>query len=620
MANATNSVSVVQSVWSRGITDSLIQGRSDTDILSKGAQIIDNLIMLEQGGLKKRPGINTILGAVTPVQPGSLVQGFNLPFNETIIIVWGSNNTYIYNITTNAFTIVNFRGATSAVQDGNVILVSNGSVWCTITFNQSAQPILSSPITPTMPYTPFTVQSQQLLLLKIQGASINDYFYDGETIYVVFPTGGPANFYFLYANGLYLKFLSHTIISHTQNGFVCTVLNGSSFNVKASKTFPLGSPADNYYGIDTNTDASLLTYASWSPSPSLGVTTMPKYLAQFQNRLWCSNIDKVDDVIPINSDNKTIWVSAIGDKYNFLAYNSEPDSPLSVILAGDVNPSINNLTGGATISAFTDSGVYSFINQTNSSITPTNFFIQKQNSHAADPINAVEYDQKLYYIQSNRVNVRSLTYNASDSIQSDVNTTILSSELIRNPISICQVSSLDNTDDAYLFVLCKDDTGKSYIACHQSLQSQNIYGWTRWTFPYGVNISALLSVNNRLLAFVESDICEFKFSNKADFSVQPIKCKMRTNLYSMRDIKIGDLLFKRKKISKINVLVYNTDSVIINGSRHDVNHFDSEYSLTKTSIIEVNSAINWAKFDSVTIEHESENDFTLLSLGAELVI
>ena len=49
-------------------------------------------------------------------------------------------------------------------------------------------------------------------------------------------------------------------------------------------------------------------------------------------------------------------------------------------------------------------------------------------------------------------------------------------------------------------------------------------------------------------------------------------------------------------------------------------NFDSNYEENKTKIIESNQSINWAKFDSVTIEHESENDFTLLSLGVELII
>ncbi|MCE2706841.1 MAG: hypothetical protein LW807_07175 [Proteobacteria bacterium] len=56
---ATNqSIGVVQSVWSRGITDQTMAGRGDTDILLKGGQEIENLIMMEQGGLKKRPGLN----------------------------------------------------------------------------------------------------------------------------------------------------------------------------------------------------------------------------------------------------------------------------------------------------------------------------------------------------------------------------------------------------------------------------------------------------------------------------------------------------------------------------------------------------------------------------------
>lgn len=622
MANITNSINIVQSVWSRGITDELIQGRSDTDILAKGAQEIENLIMLEQGGLRKRPGMNLLNNYGIPSITTNLIQSFFIPSRGEIIIIWGRPNTndstYIYDLNNSSLNaVLSNLNAYSAVQDGNVILSSNGKIWTTIKFNSTSQEIIY-PVFDNFPYAVRTTTEQgDINIIKKTGAMLNDYFYDGEEVYLIFPTSfaNITQLYFLYCSGLYLKVTVTTIPIPGEYGVTCNVLLDSSFNVKVSKTYSLGNPSITYYGITTNIQSSLLTTRGWAVNYSL-----PKYLSLFQNRLWCSNIDSYNDAnYNIKGDNKTIWASGISDDYNFLAYQTNPDSPLSVILSGNSSPIINNLFAGTTISALTNNGIFTFINQTNSSITPTNFFIQKQNSHPSDNILPVEYDQQLYYVQSNKSNIRALSYNTTESLQNDNNTTILSSSLIKNPTHMCQLSSLDNTDDAYLFVLCEDN-GLKYIACHQSLKSQNIYGWTKWTFDY--QIVAITSINNRLFAFVESyGLCEFKFNNKYDINLNnKIKCKMKTNLYSMRDQITGDLLFKRKKIGKINVLIYNTDSVIINGVKHDVNNFDSNYEENKTKIIESNQSINWAKFDSVTIEHESENDFTLLSLGVELII
>jgi hypothetical protein len=613
---ATNqSIGVVQSVWSRGITDQTMAGRGDTDILLKGGQEIENLIMMEQGGLKKRPGLNFLKTA--PNYPtNSLIYSYIMPWGEEIIIAFATEpNTdtiVIYPKSNTPQAVISNEYATSAVQDENIILFSNGIQWKTITFSASLPPTITVVNVSNQPYSVAPLLNGTVTLLKKPGAELGDYFYAGEQVYVVTELVlGTLDYnrYFIYAGGLYLKFVANADIAPNHRSGEYIILLGSSINTKATKTFVYQSPSEKYYGLDYKADTVLTGNKAW------GDDNYPKHLAQFQNRLWCANA---------NGDTKTMWASAIGDKYNFLTYSTEDDAPLSVLLAGDSTPLINNLTGSTTISAFTNQGVYSFINQTNSSITPTNFFIQKQNSHAASPINAVEYDQQLFYVQSNNTNIRSLTFNSTESLQNDNNVTILCPNLIKNPITMCELSSLDNTDDSYLFVLCSENN-KPYIACFQSLKSQNIYGWTKWTFDDSIIINNITTVNNTLYAIVNnSSLCEFKISSFLDtfnnIDKYDIKCKLITNPITGRDAVIGDLLFKNKQFGIINIFVYDTDSVIIDGLTQSVNNFDEDYSLTKTKIIEIQPSGVWSKMIQLTIEHNSNNPFTLLSICAEIII
>lgn len=618
--SGTTSINIVQSVWSRGITDQVMQGRSDTDILSKGSQILENVVMMEQGGLKKRPALQYKMASIASADITYSV-AYSLPWGRSIILVNADNNVYLYYPDDNvAITIAGINGRIySSVQDQNVVLISiqNGTVskWYDIIFTEGNNTPTVNEYVASAPYLVKTGLTPGLTVAVTKnaiGTGQNEYFYVGETVFVdVF--GSPAFVCnFVYIDGLFIKITSSTT-TPTDVQFTGTILSSSSINVQASTLVVYNS--QNYYGKLTNVKSCIFGEPAWDED------SMPRYITQFQNRLWCAYSNGVDygfASIPVANFN-TIWASSIGNKHEFLVAGTDASDPIAIILAGDVAPKITGLYAGITINAFTENGIYSFLNAINSSITPTNFFIQKQTSHSSLSITPTEYDQQLFYIQKNGKNIRSLKY-ADKTLQIDANATIYTPSITNNPINMLTINSLDGDDNSYLFVLNRDSAGQGYISCHQSVQTQEIFGWTKWTFNNAINIKYLVTTNNRFFAITNTNIFEFKNNIYKDNSLYDVKCIIQTNPYSLRDISIGDLLYRRKKIGEINAFVYNTDSVIINGVKYDVNQFDTDYQATKTAIITIFPQINWAKFDYVTIEHNTNNPFALLSLGVKLTL
>lgn len=618
--SGTTSINIVQSVWSRGITDQVMQGRSDTDILSKGSQILENVVMMEQGGLKKRPALQFKMASIASADITYSV-AYSLPWGRSIILVNADNNVYLYYPDDNvAITIAGINGRIySSVQDQNVVLISiqNGTVskWYDIIFTEGNNTPTVNEYVASAPYLVKTGLTPGLTVAVTKnaiGTGQNEYFYVGETVFVdVF--GSPAFVCnFVYIDGLFIKITSSTT-TPTDVQFTGTILSSSSINVQASTLVVYNS--QNYYGKLTNVKSCIFGEPAWDED------SMPRYITQFQNRLWCAYSNGVDygfASIPVANFN-TIWASSIGDKHEFLVAGTDASDPIAIILAGDVAPQITGLYAGITINAFTENGIYSFLNAINSSITPTNFFIQKQTNHSSLSIKPTEYDQQLFYIQKNGKNIRSLKY-ADKTLQIDANATIYTPSITNNPINMLTINSLDGDDNSYLFVLNRDSAGQGYISCHQSVQTQEIFGWTKWTFNNAINIKYLVTTNNRFFAITNTNIFEFKNNIYKDNSLYDVKCIIQTNPYSLRDISIGDLLYRRKKIGEINAFVYNTDSVIINGVKYDVNQFDTDYQATKTAIITIFPQINWAKFDYVTIEHNTNNPFALLSLGVKLTL
>lgn len=630
MANksGTTSINIVQSVWSRGITDQIMQGRSDTDILGKGAQVLENVVMMEQGGLKKRPCLQYRMTTVT-VTNITYSAAFTLPWGREVILINADNNVYIYYPDDAVGVTVAVNGVIySHVQDQNIILISiqngNSSDWYNLPFIEGTNlPIPELYVIASFPYKVIkdVPNNKTVAVLKnFSPGGQNDYFYTNEYVQLIIFNQSPVfNLTFAYVSGLNLKV---TAVQQIGADLLCTaiVLPSSSINVKAAESIVFDTIS--WWGVKTTRENCIFGNNAWNTTSVFDDGSMPRYITQFQNRLWAAytigRTTIVDDVIPANYN--TIWASSISDKHEFLIAGTDADDPIAIVLAGDVAPQISGLFAGITINALTETGIYSFLNTTNSSITPTNFFIQKQNNHSSLAIRPTEYDQQLFYIQKNGKNVRSLKY-TNESLQLDANATIFTPSITNNPINMVTINSLDGDDNSYLFVLNRDTGGHGYIACHQSVQSQEIYGWTKWTFDNAINIKYLVTTNNRFFAITNTNIFEFKYDIYKDYNaLYEVKVNIQTNPYSLRDISIGDLLYKRKKIGEINAFVYNTDSVIINGIRYDVNQFDVTYLATKTAIITLFPQINWAKFDYVTIEHNSNNPFALLSLGVKLVL
>lgn len=609
-----NELKMVQSAWTRGIANTIVHGRTDTDILTKSASDIKNMIIMQQGGLAKRPCTKLLRNVnVADIKFSASLQ---MPDGQNAILIQQSNGAaYIVFVDVDKMISVGtFSAITSYVQDMNIVLIA--PAWKNITINYTA-------------YTA-TVESFKFKSCPLKAEENN---MDGYDIFITkgepnsdsakdryFSIGDKVNVCYrksdttddcgrlafngvFFGCGLYIKKIKGATPSDPANGVIIygsTV--GAQADTKANVKWRSIDPTKYYWGALTSADATVLFTDAFSGD------NLPKYITQFQNRLWCAGI---------NGDNKTIWASSIGDMHDFMQVTTDDDSPLSVVIAGSPNtPNITGLSSGITISAFTDMGVYAFINQTNTSITPTNFFIQRQNAHSCVSVTPVEYDQQLIYVQANNSNIRSLQYSVT-ALMTDNNLTILCPDIVNNPKQLAVVNSLDGDDNAYLFALNSDGS----ILCLQSVANQGIQGWSRWTFDFSV-VAIFGTTNNRLLAIAKSgntfSLVEFKNNLYQDHNKSIPQCLVVSAPFGMRDISIGDLLFTRKKVEKIKAYVYKTDGIIIEDKECSLTHFDSDYQDIKTGVCEVVPDTNFGTLNTVTIAHKNNTPFALLSLQVQI--
>lgn len=653
MATSNNAkyITVTQSSWTRGMQSKVLSARNDTDILSKGAALIDNMVIMQQGGLRKRP-CTVVTHAIADNTNGFIFIGV-VSLGGTLWAISFKNTTQevkFSNIDLNIAPVVVSIAWTTAfknvtyIQDGNTLLFAPSFKTVTYVDNTTfnvADFIFNS--YPTAPEPNNALHFSNYLPVQIvhiiyygdggndsrtQAQTANSYIAVGQTVLIYTEKSSSCQFiglpYYIYVGGLIIKCLSNSFVG-SDTFIYGLIVYGSTPALALIKdaVAPHNPTWTNVWSV-TSTAGDLLFQ-----NRSFDSTSHPVYMTNFQNRLITAG--KTD------SPSTTLWCSATGNKFSFVQTTSDDSSPFSVTINGDVSPIINNIVAYDYLYVMTNEGIYGFINNTNSTFTPTNINLKKIGIHRTSSTKPIQHDGQLFYIQENGRAVRSLTQSQGDII--DIERTILCPSFIKNARHLCATHYIQNVNESgfsdsssYLLVVgdeINQDTGSATgfncIYSYQYVGNQGIDGWTRWTFNNN-NISALFTYQDRIFISFSGNsyIYEFKFGVYKDEynGNQAPLIKIRTNPFSLRDPVQGDLLFRRKKYNKIELYYLNTMTVAINGIIYNVaSTFDGEDNPTpKNGILRAIQTDNYEIINYVEITHQHDSDFQMIALSTTLEV
>jgi len=657
-------IEISQSSWTKGMQSKVLSARNDTDILSKGATILDNVIIMQQGGLRKRPCAkktyakieNTLAGIVTL---GNKVWAINYnPITYTVKFIQidednQSSNDFLLSgagaITPDPSVKLNY------VQDGDTILFV--PYWQIIIYDGNSFRIEdfkfnSYPISPKNSNSDYfralsgNYDPKRKIYLYYYGEGNNDAMSQAQTQYTYISVGNTVLLYvadgtpiiqfkdiigtFLFINGLIIK-----ITSTLMSSLIGVVMYGSTPVQALTKISITPNGWANVWSITINAEDILFQTNSFD-------NTCPPYkITNYQNRLITANtLGKNADSpnnIPVN--NTTLWCSASGIKFSYLQTTSDDNSAFSVVISGDISPTIYDVVAYNYLYVTTDNGIYAFTNNTNSTFTPTNINLQKIGYHRCADIKPVQHDGQLFYVHVNNRSIFSLSQDSTGNIL-DIDRTILCPSFVRNVSYLCSTNYINNINNdlssdnsSYLLALSDEidqetnlTTGKKCILSYQYMQSQGLDGWTRWTFKDKYP-NALFTHKDRIFALFDDTglktLYEFKlgiFFDEFDIPSVP-DIKIKTHPFSFRDQLHGDLLFKRKKYSKIYLYCIDTITITINGEVNNIGaKFDNTPVTPYTGIVETIQYNNYDNLTAIEIGHNDNSDFCLIALSTKLEV
>jgi hypothetical protein len=615
-------IKLVQSAWTHGQISEKMNARSDIqNMLTSSASVLENFVIIQQGGITKRPGTAYIQN----IANGARLIPFKNSYGNFIIMLTSTLLT-IRNIDTNTLL------TTQAIVFPNVNEVKYAQDDAKIVFTHTSMPPFVLEMTNSSTYTygavafsippAYDFQTMNydnlwfVLRHKVTTPAQPTLFAVGDQILITqYSTRAQAIADTQTVGGGAISYSLSTLDSYSGGVFVgmgSTIALIGEDIVSAGKVLTFsGQLLDNGLVAQLSDKVVISGKSVFFAQPTMSIEHgYPASCAFYQGRLWFGGFRDVPNLI----------VASQIDKYPIFESGTAKDSdPLNFKLSSDVTAKIKHIVATKTMVLFTDVGEFAFLSVSGGSgtITGANVNITLQTKNGTTDCKPQELDNQLFYVQAGGNVIRGTDYNYTSNSYQSTNVSILSPEVINNPSDSGVIKNLNGDDNSYLLYVNADGS----IACLQSVQSQNIAGWSKWTTK-GRQFKSICSINNRTFCLVYNPVSNIttleEFSNTIFVDCQtPITLTngagttsiainnasillndghlfqlnnvtptnsfnvndsiisgtgicgvtmssvMTTIPYTLRNDQIGDLLFTKKKTTDLTVYFYRSIGVDI---------------------------------------------------------
>ena len=444
-------VNISQTSFTSGELDPRLAARHDYDGYYKGAETLENVICLGQGGVKRRGGMKYI-DTLTDTAVRFVTFEFNI--TQTYLLVFANAKMYVYK---------------DGVQQTN--LNSSGNDYITTPYN--ATQIKEIGVTQSAD-TLIVCHHSHAPRKIVRGGSHTTWTLSTIT-FPFYPTFDFNEDYdsatFSIGSNWNSAGSDVTVTCNTASKITSDHVGGlfegnngviriESVNVSAKTlTGELLKEFTNQNTLDGV--AVSLQEPVWSATHGY-----PQSVTFHESRLWMGNS---------TARPQTLWGSVIGDFFNFDQGVGNDDEALDITLDTDSVNAIHHIVSGRHLQVFTSGGEF-YIPE--SPITPSKVRISRQTKFGTlQKVKPINVDGATMFIQRNGKQVREFifTYTEASYVSSEVN--LLAPHITNSPVAMAsQTGDVDNEGN-YLYVVNGDGTLGVFI----TNRAEKVMAWTKYT-------------------------------------------------------------------------------------------------------------------------------------------
>lgn len=192
----------------------------------------------------------------------------------------------------------------------------------------------------------------------------------------------------------------------------------------------------------------------------------PRAVSFYQSRLVFGGSPSV---------NNGVWLSVTNQAYNFDdSNNTNADDAISYTPSSGGASFVRFITSARTLLVHTNTGTYSTSVSNDSPVTPSNFNLIEQNKDGVGNVQPIFIDNQIIYVDRSGNNAKNLVFDIIQGAYVLNNISVASSNCISHPVDVAPLTEPNFTDGAYVLFVNEDGT----LGIFQTLVEQNIAAWT----------------------------------------------------------------------------------------------------------------------------------------------
>ena len=444
-------VNVSQTSFTSGELDPRLAARHDYDGYYKGAETLENVVCLGQGGVARRGGMKYI---DTLADTSVRFVTFEFNVTQTYLLVFANAKMYVYKDGVKQ-TGLNGTGNDYITTPFNATQIQEMS------FTQSADTLIichnahaPRKIVRGGSHSTWTLST---ISFAYQPTFDFDQNYDASTFSIGTNWNSIGSDVTVTCNQSSKITSDHVGGMFEGNGGVVRIesvnTGANTLTGKVKKEFINQNTLD---GIDCSLEEPV-----WSATHGY-----PNTVTFHESRLWMGNS---------TARPQTLWGSVIGEFFNFDRGVGGDDESIDITLDTDQVNAIYHIVSGRHLQVFTSGGEF-YIPE--SPIKPSEVRISRQTKFGIlKTVKPINTDGATMFIQRNGKQVREFifTYTEASYVSSEVN--LLAPHIINSPVAMAsQTGDVDNEGN-YLFVVNGDGTMGVFI----TNRAEKVMAWTKYT-------------------------------------------------------------------------------------------------------------------------------------------
>ena len=444
-------VNISQTQFTSGELDPRLAARHDYDGYYKGAETLENVICLGQGGVKRRGGMKYI-DTLTDTAVRFVTFEFNI--TQTYLLVFANTKMYVYK---DGVKQTNLNGSGNnyittpynATQISEIGVTQSADTLIVCHHSHAPRKIVRGGShstwtlsTITFPYYPtFDFNQDYDSATFAIGSNWNS---AGSDVTVTCNTSGKITS--AHVGGIF----------EGNNGVIRIASVNTGANTLTGELLKEFTNNNTLDGVDVSLEEPV-----WSATHGY-----PQSVTFHESRLWMGNS---------TARPQTLWGSVIGDFFNFDRGVGNDDESLDITLDTDSVNAIHHIVSGRHLQVFTSGGEF-YIPE--SPITPSKVRISRQTRFGTlQKVKPINVDGATMFIQRNGKQVREFifTYTEASYVSSEVN--LLAPHITNSPVAMAsQTGDVDNEGN-YLYVVNGDGSMGVFI----TNRAEKVMAWTKYT-------------------------------------------------------------------------------------------------------------------------------------------